>query len=224
LTPANGPYSCQCNCCNSGSVSCTTSLIGYTNAYSCSAGSCSIACTTQFPTVCISNQYGQTTGTCLGLTTSTTTSTISTPSLGNACSCYCCQSGPNCLPLTIVANTTALQCSTLACTQACQDGYPTLCPSSLFVGLTSGLCTNPMSGNIRCQCNCCGLNGCLNYNVYTSGGCGSCSTLCRQQTQCINSNPGTYSCYSNSTALAQFSSFKWNLFLLISSSRLFTWF
>jgi hypothetical protein len=221
LTSALGPYSCQCNCCNSGSVSCTPTFAGYATAYLCNSSSCSIACATQYAGVCISNQYGQTQGTCVGLTTTTT---MATSSLGNACSCYCCQTGPNCLPLSNVGNTSSSQCSTLACTQACQVGYPTLCPTSLVVGQTNGLCSNTASGNIRCQCKCCGSDGCLNYNVYTNTSCRSCSILCQQQTQCINSNSGTYSCSSNSTALSQFSSFNWNLFLFLSSSHLFNLF
>jgi hypothetical protein len=224
LTLATGPYSCQCNCCNSGSASCTPAFVGSTTAYSCDSSSCSIACATQYAGVCISNQYGQTQSTCSGLTTTSTATTVSTSSLGNACSCYCCRTGPNCLPISNVGNTSSLQCSTLACTQACQVGYPTLCPASLIVGQTKGLCSNPASGNTRCQCNCCGGNGCFNYNLYTNAGCSSCSILCQQQTQCINSNPGTYTCSSNSTALSQFPSFNWNLFLFLSSSHLFNLF
>ena len=212
LTTTGGPYSCQCNCCNSGSVSCAPTLIGYTTAYSCDTASCSISCNMKYPTVCISNQNGQTQATCLGTTTAVSTTTI--PWQGNGCSCLCCL-GANCLPLSVIGNTSTSQCSTLACTQACQTNYPTLCPSSPLLGASIGLCTNVTTGATQCSCNCCGLNGCLNYNVYTNGICSSCSTQCLQQTQCLNSNTGSYTCTNPSTAVKQISSLSFNLFLFI---------
>jgi len=80
-----GPYPCQCNCCNTGTYLCTPSLVGYTNAYSCQVGACSIACTKQYPTICVNNQYGQTQGSCLGITTSTAT----IPGGSVRCGCFC---------------------------------------------------------------------------------------------------------------------------------------
>lgn len=80
-----GPYTCQCNCCNTGTYTCTPTFVGYTNAYSCQVGICSIACTKQYPSVCISNQYGQTQGTCIGTTTAT--AVVPTGSVRCGCSC-----------------------------------------------------------------------------------------------------------------------------------------
>ena len=214
LTNTGGPYSCQCNCCNTGYNNCTTALIGYTTAYSCDTGSCSISCNMIYPSMCVSNQNGQTQGICVGLTTSTVSTSLSTLYLGNPCSCYCCL-GIGCLPLSNIVNTSALQCSTYACTQACQVTYPSICPSSSLLGQTNGLCSNPTSGNIQCQCNCCGSNGCFNYNINTNGACISCSTLCQQRTQCLNIYSATYTCINSSTAVKQFSSFNWNLLLLL---------
>ncbi len=81
-----GPYTCQCSCCNTGTYLCTPSFVGYTNAYSCQVGTCSIACAQQYPSTCVNNQFGQTQGTCLGITTST--AIIPIGSLRCGCTCY----------------------------------------------------------------------------------------------------------------------------------------
>ncbi|CAF2871150.1 unnamed protein product [Rotaria sp. Silwood2] len=80
-----GPYSCQCSCCNTGSYLCTPTFVGNTNAFSCQAGACSIACTKQYPHVCVNNQFGQTQGTCV----ETITSTATIPSGSSRCGCAC---------------------------------------------------------------------------------------------------------------------------------------
>lgn len=80
-----GPYSCRCNCCNTGSYQCIPTAVGLTNAYTCDVAACSIACSKQYPSVCVNNQNGQTQGTCLG--TSMSTPTI--PSGSVRCGCTC---------------------------------------------------------------------------------------------------------------------------------------
>ncbi|UJR37307.1 hypothetical protein I4U23_030015 [Adineta vaga] len=80
-----GPYSCQCNCCNSGSYLCTPSLVGYANAYTCQIGACSIACANQYSYICVNNYVGQTQGTCVGLVTPTPP--VPTGSVRCGCSC-----------------------------------------------------------------------------------------------------------------------------------------
>ncbi|CAF4309859.1 unnamed protein product, partial [Rotaria magnacalcarata] len=83
------------------SASCIPAFIGYGSAYVCNAGACSISCTSQYPSQCISNQYGQVSGTCTGLITTTTTTTTTTTNMigtGYTCSCMCCSSGSNCSP------------------------------------------------------------------------------------------------------------------------------
>ncbi|CAF3437696.1 unnamed protein product [Rotaria socialis] len=140
ITPLSGPYSCRCDCCNlNSSSSCAPALVGYTTAYSCSTGSCSISCNSQYPLLCVSNQNGQTQGTCQGPSMTTTSTTTTGAWLGNACSCYCCQSGPYCLPTINVGNTSSPYCSMYACTQACQAQYPSLCPSTPYFGRTNVL-------------------------------------------------------------------------------------
>ncbi len=198
LTTMSPSYNCRCDCCRTGSPSCTPFFVGYSTAYSCQPGSCSISCAAQYPGQCASDQYGQTVGTCIGAITTTTTTTVSTTSgywLGNTCSCRCCQSGPNCTPYITVGNAIVTQCSSTTCITACQTQYPSSCPSNSNFGQTNGVCTNQTSVNTRCQCQCCGLNGCPTYYVNTNEGCASCSTLCQQQ--CGYTNPTTYTCGSN---------------------------
>ncbi|UJR07348.1 hypothetical protein I4U23_011634 [Adineta vaga] len=205
LTPIAGPYNCRCDCCNTGSATCATILIGYTTAYSCAAGACSVACSSTYPLVCISNQNGQTQGTCQGLTTTATTTTTIGPWLGNPCSCYCCKTNSYCAPTTFVGNTSASLCSTYACTLACQNQYSSLCPSSTSVGQSLGQCSTLSSGSTRCACKCCGSITCLDYDIYTSGDCTTCSSVCSQYTKCVYTYQVTYTCGTNSTIRHQFS-------------------
>lgn len=81
----DGPYTCQCYCCNTGTYQCTPTFVGFTNAHVCLVGTCSISCTVKYPNVCVNNQYGQTQGTCMGITTSTAVIPIGSV----RCGCYC---------------------------------------------------------------------------------------------------------------------------------------
>ncbi|CAF1000243.1 unnamed protein product [Adineta ricciae] len=203
-TPVNGSYSCRCDCCNTGSPTCSTLLVGYTSAYSCSSGSCSVACASTYPLICISNQYGQTIGTCLGLATASTTTTTIGPYLGNPCSCYCCNSTTTCSPYIYVGNTSATLCSTYACTYACQIRYPSICPLLTAVGQTLGQCTTYTSGATVCHCKCYGSVSSIDYDLYTSGDCVTCSGICSQYTKCVNSYQVTYTCNSSSKSQRRF--------------------
>ncbi|CAF3608230.1 unnamed protein product [Rotaria sp. Silwood1] len=210
LSYVNPLYNCQCACCNTGSATCTPSFVGYSTAYVCQPGSCSISCATQYPSQCVSNHNGQTNGVCTGpittITTTISTTTVSrltnSPSIGYTCSCMCCQSGPNCSPNIGVGNVIASQCSSLACTSACQNQHPGICPSIVDLGQTNGICISQNGANIRCQCQCCGTNGCSTYDINTNGNCASCSTLCQQQSLCANTNTVTFTCNSNPSKIS----------------------
>ena len=196
LSTTDAQYSCQCNCCNTGSATCSTTYVGTSIAYTCQQGACSISCNQQYPTQCVSNQNGQTQGMCTGLlTTSTTTSSTTTPMpfMGNTCSCSCCQSGANCSPMN-VGSTSASQCSTTACTQACRTQFSGSCPSLSYLGQSIGTCTSQNSGDTRCKCNCCSATGCFNYDIGVSGGCSACDSMCRQQATCTNAFQVTSTC------------------------------
>ncbi len=192
-------YNCQCDCCKTGSSTCTPFFIGYSTAYVCSVGACSISCAIQYPTLCVS-QTGQTVGSCTGpITTTTALSTTSAYWFGNTCSCMCCQTGPNCIPVTI--GDVAIQCSSVSCTAACQNRYPQNCPLYANLGQTNGICRNQNTGNLRCRCQCCGINGCPYYDFNTND-CASCNTRCQQQ--CGTTIGVTYTC-SRSNKSIQFS-------------------
>ncbi|CAF1055996.1 unnamed protein product [Adineta steineri] len=194
-------YNCRCDCCNTGSPSCSTSYVGTSIAYTCASGSCSISCAQQYPSQCLNNQHGQTQGTCTDLITTTTTTTTIDPWLGNTCSCMCCQSGSDCSP-TYVGTTSAFQCLATACHQACQIRYPSVCPSYYFLGQTIGTCTSSTtSGTTRCACNCCGTSGCFNYDIRTNEGCTTCNSLCQSQSRCTNTYQVTQTCYPNNTKI-----------------------
>ncbi|CAF4303462.1 unnamed protein product [Rotaria socialis] len=199
-------YQCRCDCCNTGSTSCVPSFVGYGSAYQCNTAACSISCASQYPSQCVSNQNGQVSGTCTGpITTTTTTTTVRTNIIGTGytCSCMCCSSGSNCVANVGVGFTIASQCSSLSCTQACQNQYPTYCPSIPSLGQSNGICTNQVNGNIRCQCRCCTANGCPTYEINTTGDCTSCSTLCQQQSPCGSTNPAAYTCSTNTNKSKQ---------------------
>ncbi|CAF1273400.1 unnamed protein product [Adineta ricciae] len=190
-------YSCRCECCNTGSVTCLPTYIGNSVSYTCQVGSCSISCANQYSTQCISNANGQTLGTCTGPITTTTTTTTIGPWLGNTCSCSCCQTGSYCTPVN-VGITSASQCLTTSCTQACQARYPSMCPSNYALGVTSGTCTSSStSGTNRCTCHCCGTTGCQDYTIRTNEVCTTCYSLCQAQSPCLNSYQVTYNCYLN---------------------------
>ncbi|CAF3012315.1 unnamed protein product [Rotaria sp. Silwood2] len=90
-----------------------------------------------------------------------------------------------------------LQCSSSACISACQNQYPGVCPSIVDLGQTNGVCISQSGGNTRCQCQCCGTNGCPTCEINTNENCASCSTLCQQQSICGNTNTVTHSCNTN---------------------------
>lgn len=200
-TTINPLYNCRCDCCQTGSPACTPNFVGYSTAYLCQSSACSISCAVQYPSQCISNQNGQTNGLCLGPITTTTTlapTTVSTSGGSGSsyrCSCLCCQSGPNCSPNSEVGITFAGECTSSACTTACQNQYSTACPSNYYLGCTNGVCRGLSSTTNQCGCQCCGLTGCPTYNVYTNAGCASCATLCSQR--CNYTNPLTITCDSN---------------------------
>ncbi|CAF1135160.1 unnamed protein product [Adineta steineri] len=205
-------YSCRCDCCNTGSASCSVFNVGTSVAYTCASGSCSISCAQQYPSQCVSNQNGQTQGQCMGPITTTTTTTTVGPWLGNTCSCMCCQSGSSCTP-TYVGITSASQCSLTACNQACQIRYPSVCPSLYILGQTSGTCTSSTtSGTTQCACNCCGTTGCFNYTMRTNEGCTACNSLCQSQSQsqCPNTFQVTHICSLNNAKIFH----PWIIFIL----------
>ncbi len=112
-----GPYLCQCNCCRTGSYSCAPSFIGNTNAFSCQIGACSIACSRQYPNVCVNNEFGQTQGVCVG--TPSTTPTLPNGSLRCGCACttssgfqyYEMVTANGCSSCIIACRSIQLQCS-----------------------------------------------------------------------------------------------------------------
>ena len=211
-------YNCKCDCCNTGSNLCLPSYVGNTLTYSCQPGACSIACSNQFPYQCVSNQNGQTQGTCLGSLTTTSVTTTVAPWLGNVCSCMCCQTGSYCSP-TYVGATSAYQCSSTDCTQACRNSYPSSCPSYSNIGRTDGICLSSTGGNIRCNCRCCGTNGCVNdYLISTSGSCGTCDSMCRQYTVCPNTNQVTYTCSVNNNNAKTFHTSMISILIMIFST------
>ncbi|CAF3149079.1 unnamed protein product [Rotaria sp. Silwood2] len=208
-------FGCRCDCCNTGFPSCSPSYVGNSLAFVCNIHSCSISCATQYPNLCSVNHHGQAQGTCSGLvtipSTLTTTSVVTTvdPWLGNTCSCKCCQTGFHCLP-TYVGITSAYQCSSGACTQACQRRYPLSCPSLSNYGQVNGTCVSGTSGNTICRCGCCSTNGCINYDISIHGNCAMCNSVCRQQSPCTKPDQVTQTCYTNKAKLP----LPWLIFIL----------
>ncbi|CAF0742339.1 unnamed protein product [Adineta ricciae] len=147
-------FNCACHCCRDGTLACTPTLVGDATAYQCHESSCSIACYDQYPAKCAGDHTGQTIGTCTGPITTTTSTTSTTSistasgtSVGNRCSCGCCQSGPGCMPNIYVGDATVSPCTTGACTEACKTTYPSSCPSQIEYGRVNGTCTNQNTGN-----------------------------------------------------------------------------
>jgi hypothetical protein len=207
-------FDCRCDCCNTGSTSCSPSYVGNTRVYSCQAGACSIACIRQYPNQCRADQSGLTQGTCTDYITTTTTSVG--PWLGNICSCTCCQTG-SCSP-TSVGVTSASYCSSSICTQSCRNQYPLSCLSSLNLSQTNGTCISNIGGNTFCGCRCCGTNGCIDYKINTNGGCTTCDSMCRQYTPCTNTNQvTTQTCTTNNAK----TSHPWIIFILMTSISTF---
>jgi hypothetical protein len=194
-------YNCQCDCCRTGSTSCMPTFVGYSTAYLCQIGACSISCTHQYSNQCPSDHNGQTQGTCTGLITTTTTTTTTTRStlisLNYTCSCQCCQSGATCRPQNQIGLALTNQCSSSSCTQACQQQYPSACPSLSFIGQVNGTCTDHGNDITRCSCQCCGANGCLPYEIDINDDCTFCRAKCQQLSPCTNTNSLTFTCHTN---------------------------
>jgi hypothetical protein len=210
---------CQCQCCRAASPGCTPIFVGYATSYLCQTSSCSIACTTQYPDQCVSNVYGQTQGSCVGPMTTTTTTTTIGPWLGNVCSCSYCQSGSMCPSNVVLGVTSASQCSSSACTQTCQNRYQLTCPTTSNAGQVSGICTSQATGNTKCKCNCCGGNGCINYEININGTGASCYATCQQQSPCLNSYSVTYTYSLNSSKISASFSLSFVILALIITFR-----
>ena len=208
------PYTCRCDCCSTGSITCTPFYVGNTRAYLCQTGSCSIACEQQYPTQCRADQTGVTQGTCTDFTTTTSTATTITmigPWLGNTCKCAYYPTG-FCGPDTSVGVTSASSCSSDVCTQACRNRYPSLC-----VTQTTGTCISDIGAKTYCGCQCCGTNGCINYRINTNESCTTCDSICRYNTPCVNTNSVTVQTCSTNNGQTLFSSINtiFIIFLLI---------
>jgi len=205
-------FNCRCNCCNTGSASCSPSYVGDSRAYLCETGPCSISCREQYPSQCKADQTGLTQGTCTSLITSTATPTTTIgPWLGNTCTCTYSQTCSSCPPV-YAGVTSASYCSSAACTQACRNKYPPSCSTVSNINQTSGTCISDTSGNTFCGCRCCSTNGCIDYKININGGCGMCDSTCRQYTPCDNTAPVTVqTCSSNSAK----TSIPWMIFILI---------
>jgi hypothetical protein len=106
-----GLHTCRCDCCHTGSYLCIPTNVGYTNAFACHAGACSIACSRQYAFECVNNQYGQTQGICMS--SSSSTSAIIPGSF--RCGCSCRDSNEH----HTYEVFTSLGCS--SCLQACQS-------------------------------------------------------------------------------------------------------
>lgn len=215
LSTITTQFTCQCLCCNTGSPICSPIFVGYTTAYSCQIGACSIACSVQYPAQCVANQYGQTAGSCTGPLTTTTAITTIAPWLGYLCSCIYCPSGYSCSSNTLVGVTSVSQCSSSDCTLACQNHYPLTCTTS-YLSQISGVCLIQGSARIRCKCNCCGSAGCVDYELNTNDTCTSCYSKCQQVSPCMNTRPITYTCTSSKPIInANFSLSVLTLILLV---------
>lgn len=194
VTPVYTLYNCRCLCCNGVSVPCTPMYVGLSSSYQCTDSACGVACANQYPSQCVTNMYGQILGSCVGTVTTTTAMTTIAPWLGYLCSCLYCPSGYTCTSNTIVGTTSVSQCSSAAeCTSACQNHYPSTCTTT-YLGQIYGVCLSQGSTRTKCKCNCCGNNGCLDYDINTNDTCTSCYARCQQLSPCASTRPITYTC------------------------------
>lgn len=212
LTTVNTLYTCRCLCCNAGTPTCAPIFIGYTSAYSCDVSACSIACTVQYPSQCVSNQYGQSQGSCSGVMTTTTAIPTVAPWLGYACSCLYCPSGYTCSSNTLIGIASASECSSSDCTLACQNRFPLTCTTTYLSQIT-GVCLTQNSGRTRCKCNCCGTTGCIDYELTTNDTCSSCYARCQQVSPCTSTRPVTYVCTAD--GLLRTANLTLSIFILI---------
>ena len=196
--PVSIPSRCQCQCCNTGFPSCQPNPVGEAIAYRCDNNECTITCLNRYPSLCGWNGTGVTAGTCLGPVTTTTvmTTTPYAPWQGNLCSC--CRGGSPCTSNLIFGVASASQCSSSACTQACQNRYVSSCLSSSSANQISGTCATQVTGNIRCKCNCCSGAECFDYELNANGTCSICNDMCRQMSPCMNNMYlPTSACFAN---------------------------
>jgi hypothetical protein len=208
-------YTCRCSCCRTNSGPCMATLLGFATGYHCDTSACSIACYNQYSNQCMFDPYTQMQGTCDGPVTTTTPMTTVAPWLGNICSCLYCQSGYTCTSNVLVGITSAPQCSASDCTTACHNRYPTtnLCSTS-YLNQINGVCLAEGNARTRCKCNCCGLYGCVDYEVNTNDTCPSCYGRCTQVVPCVNSRPITYTCTADQSRITV------SFFLLVTSLML----
>lgn len=217
-SPVPVPVICNCQCCNTGSVSCQPIPIGSTITGICSPSACSIACFQQYPNQCAANFTGQTIGTCIGpVTTTTTMSTTLQPIwLGNLCVCTFCQSALSCYSPLYLGATSSAQCSVSACTQACQSRYSTNCVTTSYQGQVTGVCPTLAIGNVKCRCNCCGsVTGCIDYELNINGTCTGCQGACQQVSPCANAFGVTATCSYNHVVPVMMARSKPSVFLSI---------
>lgn len=170
-------FNCRCDCCNTGSTTCTPVYVGITQVYSCQTSACSIACENQYPLQCKADQSGTTQGTCISVVNTTTATTTIDSWLDNTCRCTSCQAAPTCSSV-YVGVALGSSCSVPACTQACQNKY------SSNISQTSGTCLSNTGEFTFCNCRCCSTNGCINYKINTNVGCNMCDSTCRQYSPC----------------------------------------
>ena len=184
-------YQCRCSCCSVAVPGCPLVFVGFASSFTCNPSSCSIECYKKYPGQCTSDQFGQTEGICIGEVTTTTTPTpFITPSpwQGHLCSCSYCPSPTSCFSPSFLGVTSASQCSSGACTEACQARVQTnTCPSTSYLNRVVGSCTSESFGNIKCQCNCCESGTCIDYQVRINGTCSICSNECRKYSPCLGS-------------------------------------
>lgn len=222
--PTQPTYRCQCNCCNTGTFSCIPTIVGYATATICDNSACSISCFSQFPGICVNDLNGRTQGICIGqLSTTSTITPITLPSawLGNLCYCNFCQSTSACFSPVSLGFASAAQCSSAACTQACQARFTVNnCPLTTipYVNQIAGTCAAESIGNIRCDCECCDRNSCLNYEIRRNGTCSNCQGHCQSSSPCSIGALVTSKCTINHSSPRQSFSLKdFILFSLLSS-------
>jgi hypothetical protein len=197
LPPPTTYFNCACQCCNTGTVACIPTFVGYTTAPSCDT--CNIACYANYPSQCVI-QTGQTQSICGTVVTTTTTASTIAPWLGYICSCLYCQFGSTCSSGVMVAVSSASQCSSSECTQACQNRYSSSC-STTYLSQISGTCLSQGSGKTKCKCNCCRGFGCIDYEVNSNDTCTSCYSKCQQVSPCTNTPTVTYTCAATTSII-----------------------
>ncbi|CAF3078682.1 unnamed protein product [Rotaria socialis] len=207
-------FNCECRCCRTGSFTCIPTPVGLSTSYLCEISACSVACSSQYPSQCISNENGTTQGSCLGPLITTTTTTAMPPWLGSLCSCSFCQSGSICSSSLLLGVTSASQCSAPACTQACQNRNPSTCSLS-YLNQINGVCLSEVRGRTKCKCNCCSGYNCLDFELNINETCTSCYSKCQQVSPCVNTFSVTYTCSSNNSTISTNFTLSYMFFIFI---------